>query len=727
VHAFWLARLFRRSPSGIVRGDEPQVSRGERTGDTGGHVGHLNRVAVAAAGGVNEAWVARYNGPGNSIDEARSIAVDNSGNVYVAGTSYGSETLRDYATIKYDSAGQEQWVARYNGPEKGDDQLNAMVIDGSGNVYVTGWSGINNSYYDCTTIKYNSAGEEQWVVRYNAQTRGYASGEAIAVDGSGNVYVEAFTSNQPNAVFCATIKYNAAGEEQWVAEYHDGGANDDEPAAIAVDGAGNVYVTGRTMNCPDTDYLTLKYNSAGEEQWVARYNGPGKVDDMAAAIAVDDLGNVWVTGDSPGPETTSDYATIKYNSAGQQQWVTRYEQDGDDGARAIAIDASGNVYVTGHIAHPPVGYADYGTIKYNASGQQQWVARYNGPPGDGPDFATAIALDGSGNVYVTGRSSRTNYTYSDNSYATIKYNSVGQEQWVARYDGPGNVDNEAVAIAVDQFGNVFVTGTGGDDYVTIKYGQGPITMSTAPASPIRTATASPTPTAKASEMPSGFGGSPTPTPSTPTPTPICCQYVTSSGTGTIVPGTVDIGNHCDNCLTLVSFPFPVRFYNSAFNQVYINSNGSLLFTGNVAYLRTSCPLPDPCLDAAILAYQDDLRTDGPGDGVFTSISGTAPNRVFNIEWRTTYFGRTGTANFEVRFYENGNSFDIVYGATTDNGSSGESGVQQGSIGRQCDAPTTTFSCHAPTLTNGLKVTYEFSRCPRSRPTPLPRPTLPPRP
>jgi hypothetical protein len=101
----------------------PQVSRGERTGDTGGHVGHLNRVAVAAAGGVNEAWVARYNGPGNSIDEARSIAVDNSGNVYVAGTSYGSETLRDYATIKYDSAGQEQWVARYNGPEKGDDRL----------------------------------------------------------------------------------------------------------------------------------------------------------------------------------------------------------------------------------------------------------------------------------------------------------------------------------------------------------------------------------------------------------------------------------------------------------------------------------------------------------------------------------------------------------------------------------------------------------------------------
>ncbi|PYJ28500.1 MAG: hypothetical protein DME90_07615 [Verrucomicrobia bacterium] len=106
----------------------------------------------------------------------------------------------------------------------------------------------------------------------------------------------------------------------------------------------------------------------------------------------------------------------------------------------------------------------------------------------------------------------------------------------------------------------------------------------------------------------GFIEGPTPT---ATATPTCCQYATTTGTESILPGSTDIGNHCDNCTTLLIFPFPVQFYNVNFTQVYVNSNGSLLFTGNQAYSGTSCPLPDPNLGAAILPYQDDLRTDGP--------------------------------------------------------------------------------------------------------------------
>ena len=137
------------------------------------------RAPYAPAGDVYEAWVARYNGTGNGNDEAKAVAVDNSGNVYVAGTMFGSGTLNDLATIKYDSAGNQLWVAIYNDFNNPDAQLSAMTIDGSGNVYVTGWSGVNNVYYDCTTIKYNSAGQEQWVARYNAQPRGYAAGAAL--------------------------------------------------------------------------------------------------------------------------------------------------------------------------------------------------------------------------------------------------------------------------------------------------------------------------------------------------------------------------------------------------------------------------------------------------------------------------------------------------------------------------------------------------------------------
>ena len=125
------------------------------------------------------------------------------------------------------------------------------------------------------------------------------------------------------------------------------------------------------------DYATIKYNSSGVMQWVQTYNGPGNVSDIAYSIAVDGSGNVYVTGYSSQGGTNSDYATIKYNSSGVQQWVQRYNGPGNgvDGAYSIAVDGSGNVYVTGQ-SYGGGTSLDYATIKYNSSGVQQWVATY---------------------------------------------------------------------------------------------------------------------------------------------------------------------------------------------------------------------------------------------------------------------------------------------------------------------------------------------------------------
>ena len=133
----------------------------------------------------------------------------------------------------------------------------------------------------------------------------------------------------------------------------------------------------------------LAFTATAQEAWVARYKGPGNSNDVAYAVAVDASGNVYVTGFSVGSGTGTDYATIKYNASGAQQWVARYGPGNDnDYATGIAVDGSGNVYVTGYSIGLGAGY-DYATIKYNPSGQQQWVARYNNGLVNGDDSAQA--------------------------------------------------------------------------------------------------------------------------------------------------------------------------------------------------------------------------------------------------------------------------------------------------------------------------------------------------
>src|SRR5207253_11025758 len=126
------------------------------------------------------------------------------------------------------------------------------------------------------------------------------------------------------------------------------------------------------------DFATIKYNSSGVQQWAKRYNGPANSDDVAYAIAIDGSGNVYVTGSSLGSGTGLDYATVKYNSAGTQLWASRYNGPAniDDVALSIAVDCARNVYVTGGSTGSGSGF-DYATVKYNSSGVQQWASRYN--------------------------------------------------------------------------------------------------------------------------------------------------------------------------------------------------------------------------------------------------------------------------------------------------------------------------------------------------------------
>ncbi|SRR6266568_86220 len=212
---------------------------------------------------------------------------------------------------------------------------------------------------------------------------------------------------------------------------------------------------------------SLAHAQGGVPLWTNRYAGPAKSTDEALAIALDSSGDVFVTGGSDAANGFSDYATIKYSNAGLPLWTNRYNAaNNHDSASAIVVDSNGSVFVTG-ASYAGIGTCcDYATIKYSNDGVPLWTRRYNGP-GNSDDWPDAIAVDSTGNVFVTG------YSYGANGaidYATLAYSNAGVPLWTDRYNG---AVNDGAYIALDSSGNVFISGASWNgtnyDYVTIKY------------------------------------------------------------------------------------------------------------------------------------------------------------------------------------------------------------------------------------------------------------------
>ena len=164
------------------------------------------------------------------------------------------------------------------------------------------------------------------------------------------------------------------------------------------------------------------------------------------------------------------------------------------------------------------------------------------------------------------------------------------------------------------------------------------------------------------------------------------HYTIAQIGGSIVPGTADTGNHADDLTTAVVIPFSYTLYGTSFTTINVSSNGNAQFTTTDTAFTNVCPLPWTTHNSTIFPYWDDQRTDTqtgcaafPGGvcGIFTSVSGVAPNRIFNIEWRTVYFSSTTTtANHELRLYEGQTRFDVIYGTLGLGNTSATAGVQK---------------------------------------------------
>lgn len=320
---------------------------------------------------------------------------------------------------------------------------------------------------------------QNWVKRYDGSAHKSDFGNKIAVDSSNNVYVmgSSYGDNDQDIVL---IKYDANGNSVWSKRYDGSAHSYDNGHSLAIDSIGNIYITGYSYGGTDTsgDIITLKYDTKGNRLWAKRYDSPMHKEDEGSSLAVDTAGNVYVGGDSDGGTLTSfDTLTIKYSTDGKLLWVKRYDgpAHGLDVINSIALDSSGNIYATGYTDGDFTTGRDVLVIKYDSNGNRLWLKRYDGTAHQADD-GYALALDSSNNVYVLSRSQgRDSNDAINTDIVTLKYSTNGKPLWAKRYDGPAHGNDFGYAMVVDTIGNVYITGSsnGGtatkDDFITLKY------------------------------------------------------------------------------------------------------------------------------------------------------------------------------------------------------------------------------------------------------------------
>jgi hypothetical protein len=355
--------------------------------------------------GIIESWHRTYDS--GMDDVGMGVAVDSQNNVIVTGYIMNATGNHDYYTIKYDSGGNKMWDTTYDSGR--DDRAMDVAIDSLDNIIVTGWSYNTSGNYDYYTIKYNSTGSTIWGVTYDSGITDQVFG--IAVDSLDNVII---TGHRRDGIGSAynTIKYDKDGNSIWGRVYNPFGTC--EAFDVAIDSQDNVIVTGQ-CGYPTGKYYTLWYDGHGNLLREAIFGIPGYSDNEGKGVTVDSEDNVIVTGMS-GLQVNWEYQfiyrTVKYNKHGVESWVRDYGQPTSFPWR-VAVDSHDNYVVTGTLNI--AGNENYGTIKYDKSGNRLWVLSYYGGRADA---AWSVAVDHGDNVIITGGATNASGNFD---YYTIKY------------------------------------------------------------------------------------------------------------------------------------------------------------------------------------------------------------------------------------------------------------------------------------------------------------------
>jgi len=373
-------------------------------------------------------------------------------------------------------------------------------------------------------------------------------------------------------------------------------------------------------------------------------------------------GSQWAHVPSPGPPTN------------RSIWLTDVHGSAPD-----------NVWAVGYYSDATLYHSRTFTLRWNGSA---WSYVASPSVGSGHNYLHGVAVVASDDVWAVGDYGRPSMTI------ILRWN--GTEWTVVDSPNPSSSSNHLTDVTALSADELWAVGDYDNQSLILKYTG---TCST----PTATSTIAPSPTPTATIIPS------------PSSTPHCTtgpDYYTNVTTGaTIVPGTTYVGATCDSCTVWLSMPFAYSFYGATYQRVNVSNKGVVQFASNSANGDNTC-LPNALFNDAILAYWDDHNTNiNDTMGIFTSVSGAAPNRIFNIEWRSGYVANDVRSRFQVRLYEGEPKFDVIY-ANTRRGFSATVGVQKGTGER-----FTQYVCNTNNgVPNGTRLTFDQRICSGALPT-----------
>ncbi|MCX7733040.1 MAG: T9SS type A sorting domain-containing protein [candidate division WOR-3 bacterium] len=354
-------------------------------------------------------WTATYNGRANQDDSASALVVDSLGNVFVCGWTMDTLMDMDMITIKYSPTGQLLWAKRWFRAVNRDDAAHALALDQQGRVIVTGYCSDASYNIDYCTICYNAqTGDTVWVRYYNRTPENDEDiPYALCIDDSSNIYVTGTSYDDGTDYDITTIRYRPNGTQTWLRRKNNWPwVGDDYGLKIAFDPTTRSVLVAGTVwdDNQDYNYFTMKYRATnGDSLWYRTYNRyPANNEDLLTALALDPAGNVFVTGTSFDDVTDYDIATVSYTASGMPRWTQRYDADGfEDTGAEITVDSLSQIFVLG-TGESRINRMDMTILKYDNAGNPLYVWSWDNPAVHREDWGYRIAVHSPKYIFAAG-------------------------------------------------------------------------------------------------------------------------------------------------------------------------------------------------------------------------------------------------------------------------------------------------------------------------------------